>query len=81
MIILLKYFKTFQGMNEGSRRKVVCPDDLLKYYKVWDNKISKVFKKIAKVDQPLKPILTLDVWNKILAIIEGKEKMESILKN
>lgn len=77
----LNISKPFRAMDEGSRRKVVYPDDLLKYYKIWDNKISKVFKKIVKVEQPLKPILTLDVCNKISAIIEGKEQMESILNN
>ena len=33
----------FRAADEGTRRKIVYPDDLLKYYKVWDNKIKKVF--------------------------------------
>jgi hypothetical protein len=77
----LNISSAFRGINEGTRRKIVYPNDLLKYHKVWDNKISKVFHKIIKVDQPLREILSSETWTRIEDIISGKEKLESILTN
>lgn len=71
----------FRGIDEGTKRKVVYPDDLLKYYKVWDTKIAKVFNRIVKQPQPLKELLTADTWHKIENITKGKEQLESILLN
>ncbi|MCB9244951.1 MAG: SET domain-containing protein [Flavobacteriales bacterium] len=71
----------FRGIDEGTRRKIVYPDDLVKYYKVWDRKIQKVFSRITKVDQPLKELIETDLWKKIERIIQGEETMESILNN
>ena len=71
----------FRAVDEGTRRKIVYPDDLLKYYRVWDNKIRKVFHKILKVEQPLRPIVSTEVWSKIEHIINGGEEMDSILTN
>jgi hypothetical protein len=71
----------FRGIDEGTKRKVVYPDDLVKYYKIWDKKIQKVFNKINSNDQPLKELITNELWNRIQNIIAGKERMESILNN
>ena len=71
----------FRGVDEGTRRKVVYPDDLVKYYKVWDKKILKVFGKIISNEQPLRVLIEDELWNKIQRIIEGKEPMVSILSN
>ncbi len=71
----------FRGINEGTRRKIVYPNDLLKYHSIWDNKIKKVFSKITKVDQPLREILTKETWSRIERIINGEEDLESILVN
>ncbi|WP_431162804.1 SET domain-containing protein [Flagellimonas beolgyonensis] len=71
----------FRAADEGTRRKIVYPNDLLKYYKVWDNKIKKVFGTITKQQQPLRPLLNGELWNKIEAITAGKETMDSILTN
>ncbi len=71
----------FKGINEGTRRKTVYPKDLLKYHKVWDNKIKKVFPKITKLDQPLKPVLNSETWSHVERVIKGEEPMESILSN
>ena len=71
----------FRGINEGTKRKTVYPDDLLKYYKVWDNKIARVFHKIIKLNQPLRTLIKDDMWYKIESIIKGEVKMESILNN
>jgi hypothetical protein len=77
----LNITQPFRGIDEGTRRKVVYPDDLLKYYKVWDKKISKVFGNIPKLDQPLKPLLNEPLWEKIENISKGKEELDSIISN
>lgn len=71
----------FRGIDEGTKRKIVYPDDLVKYYKVWDKKIAKVFGKITTNDQPLKPLIATEMWYKIQLIIEGKAQIDSILAN
>ena len=71
----------FRGVDEGTRRKVVYPDDLLKYYKVWDTKINRVFPRITKLDQPLKVLIKDEMWKKIESIIKGETKIDSILNN
>ncbi|GAB4271901.1 MAG: hypothetical protein Kow0029_10010 [Candidatus Rifleibacteriota bacterium] len=75
----LNISEPFRGIDEKSRRKIVYPDDLLKYHKIWDNKLLKAIKNIGKVDQPLKHLLPEKIWEKSLAIAAGKEKMDSIL--
>ncbi len=71
----------FRGIDEGTRRKVVYPDDLLKYSKVWDKKLLKVFPRIITLDQPLQPVITASLWQKILDIAKGKAEMDSIVFN
>lgn len=71
----------FRGVDEGTRRKIVYPDDLLKYFRVWDKKLLKVFHRIPKLNQPLQELIAENTWSDILAISEGKKEMESILKN
>lgn len=69
----------FKGIDEGTKRKTVYPDDLLRYYKIWDKKIQKVFKKIVDIEQPLRPFVKDKLWKKINRIIAGEEELESIL--
>lgn len=71
----------FKGVNEGTKRKTVYPDDLLKYFKVWDKKIEKVFPKITALEQPLWQILTPKVQNRIERILKKEEPLASILTN
>ncbi len=71
----------FRAADEGTRRKIVYPNDLLKYYKVWDKKIEKVFGNITQLQQPLRPLLPPELWNLVERIVGGKEKLESILTN
>ena len=71
----------FRGVDEGTKRKIVYPDDLKKYYKVWDKKIESVFNKITSLDQPLKPVISNSTWKQIEKVISGKEELKSILEN
>ncbi len=70
----------FRGIDEGTRRKVVYPDDLLRYAPVWDNKLRKVFTKIPKLSQPLRELIEEDLWEEVLAVAANKKEMESIAK-
>lgn len=71
----------FRGIDEGSRRKVVYPNDLLKYHRIWDNKIKRVFPKITKLDQALRPVLSEEQWQQVQRVANGLEPMESIQTN
>lgn len=63
----------------GSNRNVVYPDDLLRYYPVWDEKLLNAFPNLLKVNQPLFHILSKTVQQKATSIAKGERKMDSIL--
>jgi uncharacterized protein len=65
--------------EEGTDRTVVYPDDLLRYYPVWDEKLMHAFPDIVRVDQPLFKILNLSTQEKVKRIALGEEKLDSIL--
>jgi len=71
----------FRGVDEGTRRKVVYPDDLLKYFRVWDRKLLRVFHRIPRLSQPLRELVREELWHDIVDIAEGKKEMDSILRN
>lgn len=71
----------FRGIDEGTKRKIVYSDDLLKYHKIWDKKIRKVFPKINQLDQPLREVISAETWEQIDKIISGEEELASILVN
>ncbi len=77
----LNISKPFRGIEEGTKRKIVYPNDLANYHTIWDKKIKKVFPKITKVNQPLRSILNEETWNRIERILTGEEQLESILAN
>lgn len=77
----LNVTEPFKGIDEGTRRKTVYPDDLLHHYQTWDKQLLKNFSKIVKVEQPLKSLLTPKLWTEITAISEGKKEMKSIKEN
>lgn len=77
----LNIIAPFRATDEGTRRKVVYPDDLLKYYKVWDKKLLKVFKHIPKLEQKLRPLISEECWQEINEIAKGEREMLSILNN
>lgn len=69
----------FRGVEEGTKRKTVYPDDLLKYYRVWDKKLLKVFPRIPKLSQPLQPLLSDELWQTIADIAAARTEMASVL--
>ena len=73
--------RPFRASDEGTKRKTVYPDDLLRYSKVWDKKLQKPFTKILQLEQPLERLLSQENLDKIAAIVSGKEEMASIVEN
>lgn len=71
----------FRGIDEGTRRKTVYPDDLLRYYKVWDKKVADAFRFVASNEQPLRHLIPEDLWSLVQKIINGEQKPESVLTN
>lgn len=71
----------FRGINEGTKRKVVYPDDLTKYYKKWDKQLLAVFKRITHEKQPLRELISNKLWSEIESVCNGEIEMASILKN
>lgn len=74
----LNVSEPFRGINEGTRRKTVYPDDLLKHYKGWDKKLIENFPKIITVEQPLKSLIEQNLWADIEKIARGEKEMQSI---
>lgn len=75
----LNITEPFRGIPEKSRRKVVYPDDLVRYYQAWDRKLEKAFTHLPRVEQPLRSILRGDTWEKARQVGLGEEMMDSIL--
>lgn len=77
----LNILEPFMPMDEGTERKIVYPDDLLRYSEKWDSQLNSVFQNITALSQPLMEIIPASVKNEITKIIKGVKAMESIRKN
>ncbi|WP_340077196.1 SET domain-containing protein [Leptobacterium sp. I13] len=75
----LNIAKPFKAKDEGTKRKVVYPDDLLKYHSKWDKAIAAAFQHIEEVEQPLKELLPEKTVLKIKKIQKGQQPIDSIL--
>lgn len=63
----------------GTDRTIIYPDDLLRYYHVWDEKLLSAFPLLFQVEQPLLNILSQDVREKAKRVANEQEKFDSIL--
>ncbi|WP_179018474.1 SET domain-containing protein [Winogradskyella forsetii] len=77
----LNITEPFEAVDEDTERKVVYPDDLVNFHKIWDAQLKNVFNKIVDCEQPLKALLKNELWQKIEHIANGKVEMDSILNN
>lgn len=77
----LNITKPFKGANEGTRRKYVYPDDLLRYHNVWDKSIKNVFGNITNTKQPLWKFLDEATKDIILQIVNENAPIKSIKEN
>lgn len=69
----------FEALDEGIGRKVVYPDDLIRYHPLWDKHLNRVWKHIPKVHQPLGHMMSGELWEHIGHVAAGREEMASIL--
>ena len=65
--------------ENGTKRKVVLPDDLLHYHKRWDRRLLSAFRLFNKVDQPLAPFVKPEIIQKASDVAEKRIEMDSIL--
>ncbi|XLS28868.1 SET domain-containing protein [Flavobacteriaceae bacterium M23B6Z8] len=75
----LNIAKPFRAADEGTKRKTVYPDDLLKYHHKWDKLIKGAFFEIGNLPQPLFEIFSKEALEQVHGILEGKEELISIL--
>ncbi|MBK8927136.1 MAG: SET domain-containing protein [Crocinitomicaceae bacterium] len=74
----LNISEPFRGIDEGTKRKVVYPDDLLRYADVWDKKLIAGLAQFNEVHQPLKKFVQDTILKKVDRIIKGEVEMDSI---
>lgn len=70
----------FKAYDEGTKRKVVYPDDLMRYYDEWDVKIRNSLLKFNNVAQPLAVFLSEQDEAELQKVLSGKKTPDSILK-
>ena len=75
----LNIAEPFEVVDEGTERKIVYPDDLLKYYEEWDEQIRMNIPKMMEVNQPMKKFLSPKVWEEFRRINAGDSKLKSLL--
>ncbi len=76
----LNVMRPFRAMDEGLDRTVVYPDDLTRYHETWDAKLIASWPNLTKVEQPLRPLISGEIWNRVRRIARGNERMASILE-
>lgn len=74
----LNVAEPFEAEDEGTERKVVYPDDILKYHTVWDNAVAENLSNIKQVAQPLLKFVPEAVWNEFSSVLEGHTALKSI---
>jgi uncharacterized protein len=74
----LNVSEPFRGIEEGTQRKIVYPDDLLNFASVWDEQLLTEFDKIPTLEQPLKVLIPENTWKEIIEIAEKRKQMTSI---
>jgi uncharacterized protein len=73
----LNISEEFVPFDEGEKRKIVCPDDILKCYKEWDLTLEAIFPLTQKIEQPLYKLLSKSLDREITKVASGEKKMLS----
>ncbi|RYJ43683.1 SET domain-containing protein [Flavobacterium beibuense] len=74
----LNVSEPFEAEDEGTVRKVVYPDDILKYHEEWDKHILDNLPRIGLVDQPLQKFVSQPNWEEFSKVIHGQSLLRSI---
>ncbi len=75
----LNISEPFEVVDEGADRKVVYPDDLLKYYREWDQLIIDNLQAINNLNQPLLKFIPARTWDDFRKVINGDAELRSLL--
>ncbi|TBW29880.1 SET domain-containing protein [Gramella sp. KN1008] len=75
----LNLSEPFTPQDEGTSRKTVYPDDILKCYKEWDEVLEELFPCILNQDQPMFGLLSDGVQDEVKKVATGKKRMLSTL--
>lgn len=73
----LNLTESFVPEDEGTDRKIVQPDDILKCYKKWDETLDPLFPVITEMEQPLFNLLSDSVQEEVMKVAKGEKKMLS----
>lgn len=68
----------FLAEDEGTERKIVYPDDLLRYYEEWDAAILQNLHHITRLPQPLQKYIPVDNWQEFSKVLSGDAPLRSI---
>jgi len=77
----LNILEPFEPVDEGTERKVVYPDDLLRMSDEWDAVLKEVFPSMLLVEQPLIDLIPENIRRKAQKVAAGNLAMDSIGKN
>lgn len=75
----LNISEPFKAVDEGTGRDTVYPDDLLKYYNIWDEQLKSAFETFNAVEQPLISLVPEKVLDKIRQHLDQDLPLDSIL--
>lgn len=75
----LNVSEPFEGMDEGTERKIVYPDDILRHYEKWDQQVKDRFLDINEVAQPLEKFIPMQTWIEFQKVLSGAAEMKSII--
>lgn len=65
--------------EEGTFRTRVMPDDYLYFYQEWDEMAKEAFQCFNLVEQPLKHLIKQEFIDKVKAVAEGREPLDTVL--
>ena len=68
----------FEAEDEGTERKVVYPDDILRYHELWDKAIIDNLDNIKAHEQPLKKYISRQSWDEFGKVLSGESQLRSI---
>jgi len=69
----------FEAMDEGFERKIVYPDDLLNFYKEWDELVKSTLPYVFKEkNQPLLPYIPENTWKSFQELEQNPAAMVSL---
>lgn len=73
---------SFKGiLEEGTIRKRVNPDDLIFFYREWDQQVLGALKHFNEVDQPLINLIQPEFKDKVMVAIKENILLDSVKKN